>query len=97
MKSAKLAESIILQAIDDIYDNKERTASIEFFTGKGFYHAARMAGMGYKHMLGVLEFVNQIVSSITPVSRVVAPVGLSATRRSIIAGAANAGKHRTRQ
>ena len=93
MKSAKLAESIILQAIDDIYDDKERTASIEFFTGKGFYHAARMAGMGYRHMLGILELVNQIVSSITPAPPVVAPVGIAATRRSIMA---SSGKYRAR-
>ena len=41
-----LAEAIIMQAIEDLWDDKHRGESIDFFKGRGFRYCARMAEMG---------------------------------------------------
>jgi len=67
MSKEKLAEAIILQAMDDLYEYGEREQSVNFFTGEGFAESAVMAGMGHESMMGVLEFVSFMVSvSIKP-------------------------------
>jgi len=62
MRSAKLAEAIILQAMDDLYENSECDRSVEFFTGEGFAQCASIAGMDHDSKVGVLIFVGQAVS-----------------------------------
>jgi hypothetical protein len=41
-----LAETVILQALEDLWSNREREESIEFFQGSGFCLYATVAGMG---------------------------------------------------
>jgi len=40
-----LAESVILQAMEDLWSSRERADSIEFFQGSGFGLYAAIAGM----------------------------------------------------
>jgi len=65
MRSAKLAEAIIIQAMDDLYEKKEREASLEFFTGEGFAQCAALAGMDHEEMIRVLEVVSALVGCTT--------------------------------
>jgi len=41
-----LAESVILQAMEDLWSRRDRKESIEFFQGSGFGLYAAIAGMG---------------------------------------------------
>ena len=63
MRTAMLAEAIILQAIDDLYDRTEHDMSVEFFTGDGFAECAELAGMDHERKMGVLEVVSRVVSA----------------------------------
>lgn len=58
-----LAESIILQSIEDMYHPEHRTESLEFFTGHGFHVCAKLAGMGVEDKLSMLDFVKQYMKS----------------------------------
>jgi hypothetical protein len=62
MNGNMIAETIILQAIDDLYDATQRAESVDFFTGEGFAECAAMAGMDQDMMMGVLEIVSIAVS-----------------------------------
>jgi hypothetical protein len=62
MSTVKLAENIILQAMEDLYDTSERESCVEFFTGEGFKECAALAGMDHDRMMGVLEAVSSLVS-----------------------------------
>lgn len=68
MQSEKLAQAIILQAMDDLYDTREQVESVNFFTGPGFYECALMGSMDYNEMQGLLEIVCNIVTG-PPVRR----------------------------
>ncbi len=63
MQTERLAQSIILQAMDDLYDVHGHKESLDFFTGSGFYECATMASMDYNEMQGLLEIVSKIVTS----------------------------------
>ncbi len=43
-----LAESIILQSIEDLWHREHREGSLEFFSGEGFELAAELAGLSNK-------------------------------------------------
>ena len=57
----KLAEAIILQSIEDLYDGRHRTGSVDFFTGESFHTCARMAGLSTGEKLKVLNLVREVV------------------------------------
>lgn len=63
MKSGKLVENIILQALEDIFDNDKFYESVKFFSGEEFYQSARMVGMGYEQMLDMLDVVAMAVAA----------------------------------
>ncbi len=49
-----LAEAIILQAIEDLWNSRLRNESIDFFRGEGFMRYARMAGMTRDEVFRIL-------------------------------------------
>jgi hypothetical protein len=59
MSKRSVAESVILQAIEDMCaDGNTRAESLEFFLGDGFSHWARLAGMSRKEQRGLLALLN---------------------------------------
>jgi hypothetical protein len=57
----KLAEAIILQAIEDLWSPVHRKESIEFFTGEGFVICARVVGMGLYDKLRLIRVIKRAV------------------------------------
>lgn len=58
MKS--LAEAIILQGLEDIYDSRYRAESLSFFSGTEFRVCAKMAGMSIEQKIKLLTLVRKI-------------------------------------
>ncbi len=56
-KIRRLADAIILQAIEDLWVGKEREKCINFFTGEEFNICAGMAGMNFHDKVKVLNLV----------------------------------------
>lgn len=54
MKMKALAEAIILQSIEDLWDETHRNESLEFFSGGGFDLYAEVAGLGPREKLKLL-------------------------------------------
>jgi hypothetical protein len=57
-----LAESIILQSMEDLSDASHRAESLAFFCGEGFRICAQMAGMNAEAQVKILELVRNISS-----------------------------------
>jgi hypothetical protein len=55
----KLAESIILQSIEDLWDKASRKQSMSFFTERGFSICACIAGMNIYDQMLLLDMVNR--------------------------------------
>lgn len=66
----KLAESIILQCIEDLWDQASIKQSAEFFGRRGFGICAGIAGMDICDQLKLLELVNRAVSYLTGKPRI---------------------------
>ncbi len=60
----KLAESIILQCIEDLWDKASMKQSAEFFSKRGFSICAAVAGMDIGDQVQLLDLVNRSVLSI---------------------------------
>lgn len=56
-----LSERIILQALEDLWDEDEREESVEFFRGEGFTLCAEIANINVYDQVSLLTFVNDIV------------------------------------
>ncbi|MGD0283888.1 MAG: hypothetical protein ABSB95_16190 [Dissulfurispiraceae bacterium] len=59
-KIRKLADAIMLQAIEDLWIPKEREKCINFFTGEEFNICAGMSGMNFHDKVKVLNLVGNI-------------------------------------
>lgn len=55
-----LAESIILQSMEDLSDAHHRAESLEFFSGEGFRICAQMAGINPEDEVKLLTLVSNI-------------------------------------
>lgn len=55
----KIAEAIILQAVEDLWVPVHRKESIEFFTGEGFAICARIVGMGLYEKLRLILLIKK--------------------------------------
>lgn len=53
-----LAEAIILQAIEDLWNPVYRKESLLFFRGEGFYECAKSAGITLKDQLRILQLLS---------------------------------------
>jgi hypothetical protein len=61
MKVAHLADAIILQAIDDLWDEEQRQGCIEFFTGEDFRTCAAIAGISTSDQIKILKMFGGIM------------------------------------
>jgi len=60
-QARKIAEAIILQAIEDLWSDVHRQESIEFFTGEGFAICAKIAGMGLYEKLKLIQAIKKAI------------------------------------
>jgi len=56
-QAKNIAEAVILQSMEDLYEEAHREESIEFFTGSGFAQCAEIAGMTQKEKAEVLNII----------------------------------------
>jgi len=82
MSVKSLAESLILQSMEDLSDADNRAGSQEFFSGEGFRICAQMANMSSEEQVKVLEIVRKITSITAPLPKT-EKVRLRAARRSV--------------
>jgi hypothetical protein len=61
MKVAYLAEAIILQSIQDLWDQEHRQSCIEFFTGEDFRTCAALAGMSTSDQIKILNMFSWLM------------------------------------
>jgi len=59
----KIAEAIILQAVEDLWNPVYRKESIEFFTGEGFAICAKIVGMGLYKKLRLVRLIKKAVQT----------------------------------
>lgn len=57
-----LAEGIIMQSLEDLWTDKERDESVEFFQGEGFTICAEAAGMDLYDQVRLFNLANSIIS-----------------------------------
>jgi hypothetical protein len=65
----KLAESIILQCIEDLWDKASMKQSAEFFSRRGFSICATIAGMDICDQMKLLDLVNCAIPRIQSMPR----------------------------
>ncbi len=61
-----LAEAIILQSFEDLWDQVHRNESLEFFKGGGFDFYAGIAGLGTAEKLKLLEMFKSQMAAERP-------------------------------
>lgn len=61
MKVAHLTEAIILQAIEDLWDEDQRQGCIEFFTGEDFRTCAALAGISTSGQIKILKMFSGLM------------------------------------
>ena len=61
MKLKNLAEGIILQSIEDLWDNEHREESLVFFRGEDFRTCAELAGMSLIDQVELLNMVKGVI------------------------------------
>ena len=61
MKVSHLAEAIILQSIEDLWDEGQRQACVEFFTGEDFRSCAALAGMSTSDQIRILKMFSGLM------------------------------------
>jgi len=58
----KLAEAMILQQMEDLWDPDYRLQSMEFISGRDFHLLMEMAEMGYEEKLNLMKLLKKISS-----------------------------------
>lgn len=61
MKVNHLAEAIILQSMEDLWDENLREDCITFFTGEDFRTCAAIAGMDTCEQIKILTMLSQMI------------------------------------
>ena len=59
-----LAEAVILQAIEDMWHEKDKSKRLSFFSGEGFRIYAKMAGMDFREWIELLNLVKNASNKI---------------------------------
>ncbi|MFZ2196241.1 MAG: hypothetical protein WAV13_00800 [Thermodesulfovibrionales bacterium] len=62
MNIRNIAELIILQCIEDLWNERERSGSADFFTGEGFSLCAGLAGMDLHDQGRLLNMVSRTMT-----------------------------------
>jgi hypothetical protein len=55
-----LAEAVILQAVEDLWNSAHSKESVEFFEGEGFKHCADLAGMRVVERLKLIRMLRRL-------------------------------------
>ena len=61
MGKKSLAEAIILQTMEDLWDEKERADAVRFFDGDGFSACSEIAGMNFFEQLRPYNMENKMI------------------------------------
>ena len=61
MGKKSLAEAIILQSMEDLWDEKERADAVRFFDGDGFGACSEIAGMNFFEQLRLYNMANRMI------------------------------------
>ncbi len=61
MGKKSLAEAIILQSMEDLWDEKERDEAILFLNGGGFSACAEIAGMNFFEQVRLYNMANKMI------------------------------------
>lgn len=56
-----LAEAIILQSMEDLWDEEHKDDSVRFFDGEGFSLCADIAGMNFFEQLRLYNMANRMM------------------------------------
>ncbi len=56
-----LAEAILLQSMEDLWIDKERSDCMDFFIGEGFHVCSEIAGMSSDDKVKILNIVHEII------------------------------------
>jgi len=57
----RLAEAILLQSLEDLWINEERSNCVDFFSGEGFRICSQIAGMSSDDKVKMLNIVGGII------------------------------------
>ena len=71
MKVQHLAEAVILQAMEDLWDEEHREDCIGFFTGEDFRACAALAGVDTAEQIKILNLMEKVMESIKTPARTV--------------------------
>jgi hypothetical protein len=55
-----IAEAVILQAVEDLWNSAHSKESVEFFEGEGFKHCADLAGMRVVERLKLIRMLRRL-------------------------------------
>lgn len=66
MGAKTLAEAIILQSMEDLWDGKERADALRFFDGEGFSACAKIAGLNFFEQLRLYNMANKMIGRKRP-------------------------------
>ena len=61
MKVKHLAEAVILQAIEDLWNEDHRKECIDFFAGEDFRACASLAGMDIADKIEILKMLDKLI------------------------------------
>jgi hypothetical protein len=64
MRVKHLAEAIILQSIEDLWNENHRENSVKFFSGENFRTCARIAGMDISEQIKILNMLEVLIKDI---------------------------------
>jgi hypothetical protein len=65
MKAKHLAEAIIMQSIEDLWNEDHRAECIDFFTGQDFRTCASIAGIDTAGQIQILNLVGESIKGFT--------------------------------
>ncbi|MBI5204013.1 MAG: hypothetical protein HZA11_03755 [Nitrospirae bacterium] len=61
MSAKTLAEAIMLQTMEDLWDKNERADAVRFFDGEGFSACAEIAGMNFFEQIRLYNMANKMI------------------------------------
>jgi hypothetical protein len=64
MNVEKLAQAVILQSIEDLWDERHREDCINFFSGEEFSICAGLGGMNVPDQIKLLNMVNGLIKNL---------------------------------
>ncbi|TAL22276.1 MAG: hypothetical protein EPN94_11395 [Nitrospirae bacterium] len=82
MSAKTLAEAIMLQTMEDLWDKNERADAVRFFDGEGFGVCAKIAGLNFFEQLRLYNMANKMIAREMPEKKrdkkLLVPAGVAA-------------------